>query len=371
MKGTNGTKKLHDKEKEGLKQAILYKKLVRNRVQCRACSWYCKINPGFTGICGVRENINGKLYLLVYGKPLHGLSIDPIEKKPLFHFLPGSEILSFGTYGCNFGCEFCQNWHMSQIPRLLKQEQKDYHRALDVLKKKIKRLTTWLPEKIVESAQRNGYPSIAYTYNEPAIFFEYAYDTAKIAHKFGIKNVFISNGYESEEALDKIHPFLDAINIDLKSFNNDFYLKICKAQIKPVLENIKRCFRTGIWTEITTLVIPTLNDDKEELKRMADFIVSVSPSIPWHLSAFHPDYKLLNLSSTPVETLYQAYEIGKKAGLKYIYLGNIIDPEYSSTYCPKCQTVLIQRTWNRSGVINMKKKGICGTCAEKIEGVWR
>lgn len=352
-----------------MKKATLYKKLPDGNLQCQACSWYCKIAPGFVGICGVRENIKGILYLLVYGKPIHGLAVDPIEKKPLFHFLPGSQILSFGTFGCNFGCLFCQNWHMSQTHRLLRQKIKDYRKALDSLKEKIEKLPTFLPEKIVEYASKNNYPSIAYTYNEPAVFFEYAYDTAKQASKYGIKNVFVSNGYESKEALRKIHPYLDAINIDLKSFSPDFYLKICKARLQPVLENIKRCYKMGIWMEITTLVIPTLNNSDDELKKIADFLVSVSPSIPWHISSFHPEYKLQELPPTPLDTLLKAYKIGKKAGLKYVYIGNVIDKEHSITYCPRCKEVLIKRNWHEVEIRNFKD-GKCGKCKEKIEGVW-
>lgn len=341
-----------------MKQAVLYKKSGKNRVQCLACNWYCKIEESRTGVCGIRENIKGKLFLLTYGKPFNGLAVDPIEKKPLYHFLPGSEILSFGTIGCNFACEFCQNWEMSQYPRINKE-----------IKKEIDKTETWMPERIVEYAANQKIPSIAYTYNEPAIFFEYAYDTAKLAHKNGIKNIFVSNGYESEEALIKIYKYIDAINIDLKSFSEVFYTKMCKAKLKPVLENIRRCRQLGIWTEVTTLIIPTLNDSGEELKKCADFLVSVSDAIPWHLSAFHPDYKVNNLPRTPINTLLKAYEIGKKAGLKYIYIGNVVDKKRTTTYCYKCSEPLITREWNNITVLNLTK-GKCQKCNFPIEGVW-
>lgn len=352
-----------------MKQAVLYKKIDKDKVQCLACNWYCKIEESNTGICGIRENIKGKLILLTYGKPFNGLAIDPIEKKPLFHFLPGSDILSFGTVGCNFACDFCQNWEMSQYTRLLRAETSDKRQVTNLLKKEIRKQETWDPERIVKNALLNKVPSIAYTYNEPAIFFEYAYDTAKLAHKNGIKSVFVSNGYESKEALEAIHPYLDAINIDLKSFNEEFYQKICKAKLKPVLDNIRRCRKLGIWTEVTTLIIPTRNDSEEELKKCADFLVSVSDSIPWHLSAFHPDYKVNNLPRTSVAILEKAYEIGKKAGLKYIYIGNIQDEQRSTTYCPKCSNILIRRNWNKIEEINIKK-GKCPECNYNIEGVW-
>lgn len=352
-----------------VKQAVLYKKIGKNKIQCLACNWYCKIEDGYTGVCGIRENIKGKLFLLAYGKPFNGLAIDPIEKKPLFHFLPGSKILSFGTIGCNFSCDFCQNWEMSQYPKLIGGIIRDKREATREMKKEIEKMETWLPERIVEYAKSNQIPSIAYTYNEPAIFFEYAYDTAKLAHSKGIKNVFVSNGYESEEALIKIHKYLDAINIDLKSFSEQFYLKRCRAKLKPVLENISRCKDLGIWTEVTTLIIPTLNDSEAELKKCADFLVSVSDSIPWHLSAFHPDYKVNNLPQTPAKTLGKAYEIGKKAGLKYVYIGNIRDTQRSTTYCPKCLEPLITREWNNTTILDFQS-GKCGKCHNIIEGIW-
>ncbi|MFH0949027.1 MAG: AmmeMemoRadiSam system radical SAM enzyme [Candidatus Aenigmatarchaeota archaeon] len=333
-------------------KAVLFDK---KSSRCLACSHYCIINKGKTGICSVRKNVNGKLFLLVYGRAI-AVNIDPIEKKPLFHFMPGSNIFSIGTIGCNFACSFCQNWDISQA-------SKEIGKDITKLGKRLE------PEKIVNICLERGIPAIAYTYNEPAIFFEYAYDTAKLAHKHGIKNVFVSNGYESKEAIKKIKPYLDAINIDLKSFSNDFYTKICKAQMQPVLDGIKRMHDAKIWLEITTLVIPGKNDSNEELKKSAEFIAGIDKSIPWHVSRFFPHFKMSDIKPTPAETLERAYEIGKAAGLKYVYIGNMPDKEYESTYCPECNSTVIERSGFIIGKINMKN-GKCKKCGCKIEGVW-
>lgn len=345
-------------------KAVLYKKLKNKMVKCLACSHYCTIPENGVGICGVRKNIRGDLHLLVYGKAA-AVNIDPIEKKPLFHFLPGTQIFSLGTFGCNFGCLFCQNWDISQPTREIRfkpERDKEIERLLDVS-------SDFSPKYIVEYSVKNNIPSIAYTYNEPAIFFEYAYDTAKLAKDYGIKNVFVSNGYESDEALKKIKKYLDAINIDLKSFSEDFYRDICKARLEPVLKNIEKVFEMGIWEEVTTLIIPRKNDSDKELKQIAEFLVSIDKSIPWHVTAFHPEYKMLDTPPTPKEILYKAYKIGKKAGLKYVYVGNIFDNKYENTICPKCKKTIIVR--NGYLISNIKiKNGKCEFCNEKIEGVW-
>lgn len=351
-----------------MKRAILYEKLSDNRVKCLACQQYCRIFPGRTGICGVRRNEDGDLYLLVYGKAA-AFHVDPMEKKPLYHFLPGKAVLSLGTIGCDFACQFCQNWDISQSSREIKRKYKDPQEQQIQLGKILDYGQGLLPEKIVEYAVGNNIPAIAYTYNEPAIFFEYAYDTAKLAHEKGIKNIFVSNGYESKEALEMIEPYLDAMNIDLKAFTEEFYLKVCQARLGPVLETIKRCRAFSIWLEVTTLVIPGKNDSAEELTEIAEFLVSIDPSIPWHVSRFHPDYKMLDVPPTPIETLHKAYNIGKKAGLKYIYVGNVLDPERESTYCPKCGCLLIKRSGYSVEVVNLER-GRCIKCREKIEGVW-
>lgn len=283
-----------------MKKCVLYKALSSDKVKCLACKHYCVIEEGKYGICGVRKNIKGKLYLEVYGKPI-AVAIDPIEKKPLRHFLPGTKIFSIGTIGCNFKCEFCQNADISQV------RQKDMY------------ATELSPSEIVDYCLMNKIPSIAYTYNEPTIFFEYTYDTAKLANKKGIKNVYVSNGYYSKEAIDMISPYLDAINIDLKAFTDKFYNKICGAKLNNVLESIKYTHKLGIWVEITTLLVPDENDSIEEITKIAEFIKSVDEGIPWHVSAFHPAYKMMNKNRTPLEIVEKAVEIGRKVGLKYVY----------------------------------------------------
>lgn len=343
-------------------KAILYEKKPNGVVQCKACSWYCTITEGATGVCGVRENIKGDLYLLVYGKPV-AVHIDPIEKKPLFHFLPGTEIFSIGTYGCNFSCDFCQNWDISQSPRELKNQRETLYKIIDACE-------DWPPEKIVKYCLQNKILSIAYTYNEPAIFFEYAYDTAKLAHEAGLKNIFVSNGFESSEAIGKISPYLDANNIDLKAWNSDFYKNICHAKIDPVKENIRRFFDAGVWIEITTLLIPGHNDSDEDLKSIAEFLVNISPEIPWHVTAFHPDYKMQSVPSTPAATLERAYKIGKSAGLKYVYTGNIWGLKGEDTYCPKCGMLLIKRS-GAATTENYLHNGACLKCKFKIKGIWK
>jgi pyruvate formate lyase activating enzyme len=349
-----------------MKAAILYEKFSNQSVRCLACRHYCKISEGKTGLCGVRQNISGELQLLVYGEVTEA-TIDPIEKKPLFHFLPGSKIFSIGTVGCNFGCEFCQNWVTSQASRELRKKSADnipdLHREISKMGFKI------TPEQIVKYCLEKNIPSIAYTYNEPAIFFEFTYDTAKLAHKNGLKNVYVSNGYASKESVDKISPYLDAINIDLKSFSEEFYTKTCKAHLQPVLDSIRYYQKKKIWIEITTLVIPGKNDSEKELKQIAEFIASVSLEMPWHISRFAPRYKMENLPETNLKKLETAYKIGKEAGLKYIYMGNVDDEKYSTTYCPKCGEALITRGWNEVKE-NRLIDGKCWKCGERIEGVY-
>lgn len=330
----------------------LYKKL-DNFVQCLACSHSCHIAVGKIGLCGVRRNDDGVLNLLVYGKPCV-VHVDPIEKKPLYHFLPGTEILSLGTFGCNFHCGFCQNWDISQMT-------KD--------KEKIN-LNYFSPEDIVAIAQKNKILSIAYTYNEPTIWTEYAIDIAKKAKAEGIKNVFVSNGYMTEDNARYLSKYLDAINIDLKSFSDRFYQTNCGARLSPVLNNIRQFWNNGVWVEVTTLLIPGENDSDDELKQIAEFLVSVSPDIPWHLSAFHPDYKMTNKPATLLDILLKAYEIGRKAGLKYVYVGNVEGEDFSQTYCPNCREVLIKREWMKL-VENKLINGACPKCEEKIKGVWK
>ncbi|MBN2016480.1 AmmeMemoRadiSam system radical SAM enzyme [Candidatus Dojkabacteria bacterium] len=351
-----------------MKKALLYQKVKNKFVKCTACKQFCLIGDGNTGICGVRQNISGDLYLLVYGKAV-AANIDPIEKKPLFHFLPGTKVFSIGTIGCNFGCSFCQNWDISQAAKEFKKKLSKEKRLKD-LKLEVTRYGYDLPpEAIVSFCEEKKIPSIAYTYNEPAIFFEYTYDTAILASKAGIRNVYVSNGYASHDAIDKITPYLDAINIDLKSFSDDFYKKTCKARLQPVLDNIKYYHKKGVWVEVTTLVIPGENDSKKELTQIAEFILSVSPSIPWHVSSFSPAYKMKDKMTTSEKKIREAYKIGKEVGLKYVYGGNIWGEDLQSTYCPACNNTLIKRDWGFSKLQTLKR-GVCDRCAGRIDGVW-
>lgn len=338
-----------------MKEAKLYEKLEGKAVKCIACSNYCTIAEGKTGACGVRRNIGGKLQLMVYGKAA-AVALDPVEKKPLFHFLPGTSIFSIGTLGCNFGCDFCQNWEMSQAP---KEGRTPQYWGDD-----------WPPEKIVNGALKSGASSLAYTYNEPTIFFEYAEDTALLGKKKGLKNVFVSNGFSSKEAVARMRKFVDADNVDLKSFTDSFYGKLCKARLEPVLENISALHKAGIWIEVTTLVIPGQNDSRKELEEIADFIAGVSENIPWHVSAFYPSFRMTDVPPTTHAKLLEAYEIGKKAGLKFVYVGNVPDAEHESTFCPECGEKLIERIGYNVRVSGLNN-GKCGECGERIPGVWK
>ena len=336
-------------------QAYLARPLSHQAVQCRVCAHFCAIEPGETGRCGVRRNVDGRLYSLVYGRPV-AVHIDPIEKKPLFHFLPGGNALSIGTYGCNFRCPFCQNWQMSQVREL------NAHAG--------RRGEDFPPQKLVEMCLQQQIPIIAYTYNEPTVFFEYTYDTARLAHEQGIKNVYVSNGFMSPEALEMIAPYLDGINVDLKAFQDDFYRQQCQARLEPVKRNIAAIAReTDIWIEITTLLIPGLNDSEEELTAMATWLTEVDPEMPWHVTAFHPDYQMHDRPHTPQEDLIRAYEIGKAAGLQYVYVGNVMDTDRESTYCPACGEKVIQRYWFNVQTL-WSTPGLCPHCQHPIAGVW-
>lgn len=335
-----------------LKEAMLYEKLAEGKVKCHLCSHRCVIFPGKRGICQVRENRDGTLYSLVYGK-IVSAAIDPIEKKPLFHFHPSTASYSIATVGCNFHCLHCQNHYISQYPRDNKGAIIGEELA---------------PKDIVREAKRLGCKSISYTYVEPTIFFEYAYDTAKLAHDAGIKNVFVSNGYMTEEATRTIAPYLDAINIDIKGFTEEFYRKICGARLQPVLDSVKLMKELKIWVEVTTLIIPTLNDSEEELQQIAEFIKSVSPAIPWHVTQFHPHYKQMSLPPTPFFSLRRAREIGQEVGLRYVYEGNIPGEEGENTYCYKCGQLLIRR-FGFSILRYDLVEGRCHKCGAQIDGV--
>lgn len=333
-------------------------------MKCLACSWKCKIRKNGVGICGVRANVGGKLKLMVEGKAV-GLSPDPMEKKPLFHFLPGSRALSFGTLGCNFDCAFCQNWFQSQAAKGVRGNLKNLKILIDKYSAECK------PEEVVRLAKKMKCRSVAYTYNEPAVFVEYALATMKLAKRAGLKNVWVSNGFESDEAIKAIVPYLDAINIDIKGIRAEFYQKICGAKIGPVLKNIRKFFETGVWMELTTLVIPGENDSKKELEEIGRFMAEISIDIPWHVSAFHPDYKMKDKKATGMTKLKQAWEIGKKAGLNYVYVGNVLDEKHSQTRCPNCDNLLVERVGYTGARIVGMQKDKCGRCGEKIAGVWK
>lgn len=335
-----------------MKQALLYEKLPGNKVKCNLCNHRCLIPEGSTGICGVRENKNGTLITLVYNRVI-AKHLDPIEKKPLFHFLPGSGSYSIATAGCNLKCRFCQNNDISQMPN---DHGQIFGEALS-------------PEMLVNEAVSGNAESIAYTYTEPTIYYELASETARIASSKGIRNVFVSNGYMSEECLDDISNNLHAANIDLKAFNDEFYKNQCGARLEPVLNSIKKMVQMGVWLEITTLLIPGLNDSDTELEKIADFIFTLDPGIPWHISRFHPAYKLNNIMPTSPEKIQRAKEIGYRAGLQYVYTGNLPGDEGEKTSCHNCGTLLIDR-YGFNVRANYIKKGKCYMCRTRIPGVW-
>ncbi len=339
-----------------LRETMLARPLKAQVVQCRTCAHYCAVRPDEWGKCGVRVNRGGTLYLVVYGEAV-AAHIDPIEKKPLFHFLPGSEALSIGTYGCNFRCRWCQNADISQV------------REMDVTRFPMGQALP--PSQLVEIAVRRGIESIAYTYNEPTVFFEYTYDTAVLAHKYGIKNVYVSNGFMSPEVLETLGPYLDGINVDLKGFTDALYREYIEARLEPVKRNIAFIAQeTDIWIEVTTLVIPGLNDSDEELRAAAEWLASVDVDMPWHVTAFYPTYRMRDRPRTPASTLERAYHIGKEAGLHYVYVGNVFDPSREGTYCPQCGELLIRRHGFHARTF-WEEPGICHHCGAAIPGVWR
>jgi pyruvate formate lyase activating enzyme len=334
-----------------MKEAMFYDKLEEKKVLCRLCHHHCHIASGKRGLCGVRENLDGVLFSLVYGKVV-AEHIDPIEKKPLFHFQPGSFSYSIATMGCNFRCEHCQNYEISQYP----------HTQAEITGNQR------TPAAIVDAAVMAGCSSISYTYVEPTIFYEFAFDCAQLAQQRGLKNVFVSNGYMGKEVTHDLAGVLDAINIDIKAFTEKFYKQVCKAQLAPVLENVRLMHELGVWVEITTLVIPGLNDSPDELRDIARFIKSVDPGIPWHVTAFHPTFKMLDRQPTPPQLLQRARAIGYEEGLRFVYSGNIPGAGGEDTICPACQTVLVKRFGFQSS--NLLANGRCSSCGEMIAGVW-
>lgn len=333
-----------------LKEAMFSERLSEDKVKCNLCSHRCVIREGKNGICGVRTNRNGALYSLVYGKSIDE-HVDPIEKKPLFHFYPGSRSFSLATVGCNFRCQHCQNFSISQMPR--DQGVIMGHNLS--------------PEKVIQTTKESGCQSISYTYTEPTIFFEYAYDTAVLAHQEGLKNVFVTNGFITPEALRVIQPYLDAANVDLKAFTEEFYRKVCGARLQPVLDSLRLYKELGIWLEVTTLIIPTHNDSEEELGKIAEFVKSLGEDTPWHVTQFYPTYKLVDQPRTPVETLRRARQIGLEAGLRYVYEGNVPGEGGENTYCYNCGRPLIER-YGYLIQANRIKDSKCYNCGVKIDG---
>ena len=335
-----------------MKEAYLYERLEHERVRCFLCSHKCPIKEGAKGICGVRENRGGMLVSLVYGKVI-AQHVDPIEKKPLFHFLPGSRSYSIATVGCNFKCRFCQNADISQMPN-----DQDQVWGKDIT-----------PPEIVEEVVSSRSATIAFTYTEPTIYYELALDTARLAVTKGIKNIFVSNGYMTEECLKDIFPDLHGANIDLKSFEDKFYREQCGAKLGPVLKTLETMKKMGVWLEVTTLLIPGLNDYPKELKGLAKFLADLDPDIPWHISRFHPTYHLTNVSPTPPESIHRAKDIGYEEGLKYVYSGNIPGDKGEKTYCHECGELLIDR-FGFSVRKNRLVSGRCPDCQAVIPGVW-
>ncbi len=333
-------------------EALLYEKEVESRVRCGLCAHRCRLDPGKRGLCGVRENRDGTLDSLIFGTIL-AENVDPIEKKPFFHLLPGSRSFSIAAPGCNFCCSFCQNHEISQMPR----EQRRI----------VGRERT--PAEIVAQAVRSDSKSIAFTYTEPTVFLEFAFETAGIARENGLKNVFVTNGYMTPEALALIAPRLDAANVDLKSFRDDFYREQCGARLQPVLDNLKKMKELGIWVEVTTLLIPGMNDGEEELEEIAAFVVSLGAETPWHVSRFHPQYRMMRTPPTPTGAIQRAARIGRSAGLKYVYSGNLPGDAGENTNCAHCGRLLIGR-WGFT-VERLELNGTaCPGCGTSLEGIF-
>jgi pyruvate formate lyase activating enzyme len=333
-----------------MKEALLYDPLENGKVLCKLCAHRCTISPGGVGVCRVRENREGVLYTHVYGKTITQ-NVDPVEKKPLFHFFPGSKAYSIATPGCNFRCAWCQNADISQVTN-----EGILELGADAS-----------PEQIVASAKRQNCRSIAYTYTEPTIFFEYSYDTAREAHENGLFNIYVTNGYMTGEMLDMLHPYLDAANVDLKGFREDVYRKYAGAHLQPVLDSLKKMKAMNIWLEVATLIIPGINDDPDELRDIGAFIAEeLGPETPWHVSRFAPAYKMTNVPPTPISTLNQAQEIGYEEGLRYIYIGNIAAG--ADTNCHICGHLLVSRSMNQIVSNTIVAGGLCPECGTPLAG---
>ncbi len=335
-----------------LKEALWWHKTKRGKIMCTLCPRYCEIGEGQPGFCYIRQNINGKLFSIGYGKPT-GFGIDPIDKKPLNHFLPGTKVLSFGTAGCNLGCKFCQNWSISKA-------------KLDDINS-----LTASPEDVVQLAKNYSTPSIAFTYNDPTIFGEYVIDISKIAKEEKLKSVMVTAGYIDKQARKDVYKFIDAANVDLKGFTERFYYKNTISHLNDVLDTLVWLKNeTEVWLEITTLLIPEENDSDEEIKNECEWILkNLGEDVPLHFTAFHPDFKMLNKTSTPHSTLMRAKNIANQMGIKYCYIGNVNDTKNQSTYCVNCGSVLVERNWHQIKLINLVKDR-CKKCNQKIPGIY-
>jgi len=334
-----------------LHEASFYEPLAGGKVRCKLCPRGCTVSDKQRGYCRVRENRGGRYYSLVYGRPC-ALHTDPIEKKPFFHVYPGSKAFSIATVGCNMACKFCQNWDISQASP---EDVKPSYQS---------------PEEITAAARKSGARTIAYTYTEPVVFAEYVHDCAAAGRKAGIESVMVSNGFITNEALKSLLPVLKAVKIDLKSFTQSFYADICEGQLQPVLDTLKRLSDSGVWYEIVVLLIPTLNDSTDEIKRMAAWIVKdLGPDVPLHFSRYHPMYKIKNIPPTPSDTLRRARQIAVAEGCRFVYIGNVPGEEAQNTVCPYCQAMLIRRYEYRI-LENNIVKGACKACGKTIAGVW-
>jgi pyruvate formate lyase activating enzyme len=335
-----------------LHDALLYDELEADQVQCKLCAHRCRIREGGRGICRVRENRDGKLYTLVYGN-LIAEHVDPIEKKPLYHFMPGTLAYSIATPGCNFRCPWCQNWQISQMPQKMHMPERE-------------RVS---PESVVKSAIRSNCKTIAYTYTEPTIFFEFSYDTAKLAHQKGLKNVYVTNGFMTPEMLEMMESHLDAANVDIKAFNDETYRSLMGGRLEPVLDSCRKMKALGVWLEITTLIVPGVNDDPDELEALASFIYhDLGSETPWHLSRFFPQYKMTDRPPTDEGILYETKEMGEAIGLDNIYMGNVLGS--NQTTCKSCNNHLISRDGYVIRLVGLDSAGFCEECGTKLDGVF-
>jgi pyruvate formate lyase activating enzyme len=332
-------------------EARYYKKHPDREIECTLCPRFCKLGDKERGYCGVRENMGGTYFTLVYGKAC-SIHIDPIEKKPLFHYLPSSNALSIATAGCNVNCKFCQNWEISQV-------RPEQIRHVD-----------FPPESVVLMAEKNSCPVIAYTYSEPVVFYEYMFDTAQMARNKNIKNAVITGAHINPEPLKGLIEVVDAIKVDLKAFSQDFYTHYVRGELQPVLDAIKVIAKSNVWLEIVYLVIPTLNDNPSEIRQLSRWILhEVGPNVPVHFSRFQPMYLLKNLPPTPISTLVEAHDVAKQEGLRYVYIGNVPGHKYENTFCPNCRNTIIERIQYHIKKIHIQG-GKCQFCGDPIPGVW-